>query len=70
MLIIDVNTHIFYCISIFLLIEEFVKCSHVGFFKTGLKQNRSLNEGLKSLKNLEARIMISLFYGKMTSIAG
>lgn len=33
----DVHTHIFYCISIFLLVEEFIKCSHVGFLETRLK---------------------------------
>lgn len=42
----DVNTHVLHCISILLLVEEFIKCSHVGFLKTGLKQNRLPNESL------------------------
>lgn len=46
-MLIDVGTYIFYSISIFLLIEEFVKCSHVGFLKAGLKGSRSLNQGLQ-----------------------
>lgn len=46
-MLIDVSTYIFYSISIFLLIEEFIKCSHVGFLKAGLKGSRSLNQGLQ-----------------------
>lgn len=46
-MLMDVGTHIFYSISIFLLIEEFVKGSHVGFLKAGLKGSKSLNKGLQ-----------------------
>lgn len=35
----DVRTYVFYCICVFLLIEEFIKCSHVGFLEAGLKWN-------------------------------
>lgn len=54
------HTHVLHSISVFLLVEVVVKCSHVRLFEIGLERRKSKIQRKKSIRIFKQLKMISV----------